>query len=67
MKINIRERDLLLRIAEHLPQISSAIIGLVEYVNDLETAYVEEHEANLILYDEMCKLQDDMQNSNMVH
>jgi len=35
MQINTKERDLLLRIAEHLPQISSAIVDLVKYVNDL--------------------------------
>ena len=67
MNINVRERDLLLRIAEHLPQISSAIVGLVEYVNDLEAAYAEEHEANIVLYEEMCKMQDDLESSKMIH
>ncbi len=67
MQINTKERDLLLRIAEHLPQISSAIVDLVKYVNDLETAYAEEHEANIILYDEMCKIQEDTERSKMIH
>jgi len=67
MQISTKERDLLLRIAEHLPQIGSAIVDLVKYVNDLETAYAEEHEANIILYDEMRKMQEVEKRSRMIH
>lgn len=58
MSVSSREREMIVRLAENLPAVGKSLINLVDYVEMLEEAYEEEHEANLALYEELCKLSE---------